>query len=555
MREDPRDPFENSGDPLAAIDFAEIDEIMETGEDWESVGSEDSTDSEEMTEDEAYEADPFVSNAAQALFRERCRSGLFDTMMAAGTISSGKTYGIAALIVEMCLEYPETVAMVVRTKRESLEDSTIPDFLSVLAPADMRSFNKSKLDLRLRNGSLIQFRSANEQADPKFIWLRGKKFDIGFIDECDGVSREFVSAFQSRVGIQRRRSRRSYKVCPPVTFFACNPNMAWPKEYYSLATHSPKKLLDQRFYFQKVTVEDNAAFITEAKKAQWKKVMPGPMYKRFVGGSWDAMADLEQLFLFEDMDRCARIIPPPDIPAYRDDDGVDHPARPGKWENYLGVDPAGYGADKCTFLVMNGPNFYRLDFRRETSVPEIYLHVKRLMAEFNISPDHVTIDADGLGAGVVDMLGAEHIWVNAHKGSAAPDDAAFYWTDPTDVKSRIEMDNAAFSFHNKRAQAHWEAMQMMRAGKIGGFNPEVLGWKAPADSVGDDEINMDETLRQDMAAIHYGFHKGTKAIQIEDKAEIKKRLHRSPDFSDVAVNAIQAYLHDTKKPSMEVFSA
>jgi hypothetical protein len=160
----------------------------------------------------------------------------------------------------------------------------------------------------------------------------------------------------------------------------------------------------------------------------------------------------------------------------------------------------------------------------------------------------------GLGAGVVDELAAEHIFVNAFNGAEEPNAAAFYLTDPMDPNSRIHMDNATFTFKNKRASAHWEAMQLLRAGGIGGF--DTLGWKGPTGALDEaaDPINLDETLRQDMAAIHYGFAKGSKAIQIEDKEEIKKRLHRSPDFSDVLVNAIQSLLADTKKASMEVFS-
>lgn len=543
-------------DPLAVLDFGEVDAVLQESGDVQRSRSVDSLDSLENEYDEdpeeAYDYEPFRSNAAQSLFRQAATSGEFDTLMAAGTISSSKTYGIAALIVELCLEYPETAVMVVRAKRESLEDSTIPDFLSVLNPARLRKFNRSKLNLYLDNGSLIQFRSANEQADPTFLWLRGKKFDIGFVDECDGCSREFISAFQSRVGIKRKRSRLAVKPCPPLTFFACNPNIAWPKENYSLAVHAPQKLKEKRYYFQIFTIKDNAEHITEAKKAQWKRLMTPAMYRRFVEGSWDAMADLEQLFLFEDMDRCRPYIPPPPLPAYVDTTtGHEYPERPGKWKKYLGVDPARYGPDKCAFLIMDGPNIHRLEFHTSTSIPAVALRTKAIMAAEGITPDHVTIDADGLGAGVIDVLAEDHIFVNAHKGAATADDAAFYWEDPTNPASKINMDNAAFTFYNKRAQSHWETMQMLRAGKIGNFSADALGWQD--DEMGN-SVNLEENLRQDLASIHYLFAKGTKAILIEAKEDIKKRLHRSPDFADVLILAVQAYLNDQKKPSLEVFS-
>lgn len=542
-------------DPLALLNYNDVDAILSLSGDIvseDSMDSVDSSDSEEWEPEDAQEFDPFESNIAQALLREAARSGEYDTLMAAGTISSSKTYGIAALIVETCLEFPGTIALVVRAKYASLEDATIPDFLSVSNPARIRRYNRGKLFIQYDNGSRIVFRSANESSDPQFLWLRGFKPDILFIDECDGCSREFVSAAQSRVGIQRKRARRSMKVCRPLTFFACNPNISWPKDNYSLAVHAPHKLRERRYWFQIFTIKDNARFITEEKKAQWKRLMTPPMYKRFVEGSWDAMSDLEQLFLFEDMDRCRAYIPPPDLPAYVDvKTGQEYPVRPGKWKKYLGVDPARYGPDKCVFLILEGPNLHKLEFHTSTSVPSVALRTKAIMAEYDITPDHVTIDADGLGAGVIDILAEDHIFVNAHKGAAAPDDAAFYWENPKDPTSKINMDNAAFTFYNKRAQSHWEAMQMLRDGRVGNFCAEALGFQD--DDMGN-TYNLEEVLRQDMASIHYLFAKGTKAILIEDKGEIKKRLHRSPDFADVLILALQSYLHDAKKPSLEVFS-
>jgi hypothetical protein len=91
----------------------------------------------------------------------------------------------------------------------------------------------------------------------------------------------------------------------------------------------------------------------------------------------------------------------------------------------------------------------------------------------------------------------------------------------------------------------------MRAGKIGNLSPDVLGYQ---DDETGNTYNLEEVLRQDMASIHYLFAKGSKAILIEAKDDIKKRLHRSPDFADVLILAVQSYLHDVKKPSLEVFS-
>ncbi len=515
-----------------ALDFSISDELEESdGDDIEATSDTDPDDDEEAAHE------PFIANRAQSRFRAAAISGKFDTLIAAGTISSSKTYGIIALIIDLCLEYQETHFLVVRSRWDNLLDNTIPDFVDILQafPSEMYSW-PNRLTCLFWNGSRIRFRPAREQQDPKFSWLKGMKLDGAFGDEYDGMSMEFISMLQSRVGVNRIRRNPTAQKMPPMAFFACNPNISHPKDDYSRHIHNNASLVAERKYFQLFTVDDNMEFIGPEKLAQWKKTMTPPMYKCFVEGSWDAMSDLEQLILFEYMDKCKPIIPPP----------VDAQGKPITYEYYLGVDPARYGPDKCAFLIMHGPNIFKMKLFPSTSIPEIENHIRILMAEYHITASHVTVDVVGLGAGVVDNLAADGIFVNAFNGATAPDESAFYQVDPTDPASKVNMDNFNFTFLNKRASAFWEVMQMMKEGKIGGFNPDVLGWEG--------DFNLYELLRQDLAAIHYKFAKGTKAIQIEDKEEIKKRLKRSTDCADVLKMAVNSYLFDIKKPSLEIFT-
>ncbi len=473
--------------------------------------------------------EPVDSNWAQTRLRNAARSGMFRTIVAAGTISSSKTFGIAMIINELCMEYPETEVLIIRPKREQLMDSTIPDFLASLPPSRIKKFNRSRLYIDVYVGqyvSRIKFRQANEQTDKGFLWLKGNKPDIIFVDECDGVSKEFIGMAMSRVGIQRKRSRADIPICPPLTFLACNPNIAWPKEYYSLAVHQPEKLAEDRIYFQKFTIEDNRKFITEEKRAAWRKQFTPAMYKRFVEGSWDAMADREQLFLYEYMDKCSvrgpngttrPLIQPP----------VDDYSNTVPFPYFIGVDPARYGPDRCAFLIMHGPNLHRLEFFDQSSITEIEQRTVELMAEYKVTPDHVTVDVTGLGAGVVDNLAERRIYVNAFAGAEAPD---------------LNYTNFTFKFGNKRAQVFWQVMQWMRDGKLGGF--DSLGWHQ--------DVQLDETLRSDLASIHYSYDPKGKAMWIEGKEEIKKRLGRSPDFADVLCMACYSMFKDANAMGLEI---
>ncbi len=516
--------FEDVLDP-DYLDMEDVDEALALEAEIGAMTGAYQTDMGIESED-ADEWEPVQSNQAQSRFRQAAYSGDYDTLIAAGTISSSKTFGIAMMIVEMCLLYPETWALVIRAKRDVLEDNTIPDFLAVCPPALIRTFNRSSLTLILVNDSKIQFRSANEQGDKQFAWLKGKKVDILFNDECDGMSKEFTAMARSRVGVKHKRRRRDAPVCPPLTILACNPNISWPKDYYSRHVHDPEGLKRDRVYFQKFTIKDNAAFITPAKIAAWKREFTPPMFKRFVEGSWDAMADREQLFLYEYMDKCSvrgpngsvRPIFKPPVDAYGNQ--VPFPF-------FLGVDPARYGPDKCAFLIMQGPNLHRMEFFAQSAITEIEHRIIELMAEFKITPDHVTVDVTGLGAGVVDNLAERRIYVNAFAGAESPD---------------LNFINFTFKFGNKRAQVFWQVMQWMRDGVLGGF--DSLGWHQ--------DVQLDETLRSDLASIHYSYDPKGKAMWIEGKEEIKKRLGRSPDFADVLCMACYSMFKDANAMGLEI---
>ena len=491
------------------FDFGEVDALIhDQWVEWEAAAD---------VQVETDETPVFTPNAKQCALMAAAKSGDFDTIVAAGTIYSSKTYGIVGVIVELCQQYPGLEVLVVRAKWDDLLSNTIPDFKDVLGYLPAGAYEWPQMLLcEFPNGSRIKFRPARERQDKRFSWLKGMKFDIAFADEHDHLSPEFVSMLQSRVGL-RRRSVKGIKY-PRLAFFACNPNISHPKDMYSTHLNNNALLIARRIFFLLFTIDDNAEFIGQAKLDQWKRTMTPAMFKCFVGGSWDAMSEKEQLYTYDYMDQCAELIPP-DL----DEAGNERP-----WKYYLGVDPAFYGDDKCTFFIQHGPNLFRVDWFDKSSEPEIIDHIRILMSTFEITPDHVTIDVGGgYGAGVAQQLAKLGIFINQFNGAEAVVDEYELYT---------------FTFLNKRARAHWEFMMAMRDKKVGGLSK--LGWK--------NELNVSEVLRQDLAAIHYGFADRSKAIKIEGKPEIKKRLGRSPDFSDGEILCWLSYLADAKKPSMEI---
>jgi hypothetical protein len=117
----------------------------------------------------------------------------------------------------------------------------------------------------------------------------------------------------------------------------------------------------------------------------------------------------------------------------------------------------------------------------------------------------IIVDADGLGVGVYDILRTAGHKAVAFHGSGA--------TKRRDATGEL-------AFRNQRAAAHWNLREML-----------------DPDAGLDVALPPDDKLTGDLVAPHYRIVSGSR-IQVEEKAEIVKRLHRSPDDGDAVVMAM-----------------
>lgn len=173
-----------------------------------------------------------------------------------------------------------------------------------------------------------------------------------------------------------------------------------------------------------------------------------------------------------------------------------HPAR------YLGVDVARYGTDLSVFVLRaqhasGDSEVELLDFEQGMSVPLIAERVTELARKY--LPIAVNVDDTGIGGGVVDILYGQNIrGVTAVSFSGAPSDPTLYL--------------------NLRAESYWKLRDQL---------DNTRGPKHPRL-----RIPHPHTERFYELATIRRTYSNRGQIQIEPKAEVKKRLGRSPDFSD-----------------------
>lgn len=170
----------------------------------------------------------------------------------------------------------------------------------------------------------------------------------------------------------------------------------------------------------------------------------------------------------------------------------------------LGVDVARGGSDFTTFALRHGNILTEI---RRVSKDDTMALTGRVVNILDTHGGVAVVDVTGLGAGVVDRLREQARSVIAFHAGAR--------SDGRDKTGEI-------AFINKRAEAWWRMKELL--------NP---------DSGEDIMLPPDDTLLGDLVAPHYKMTSNGK-IQVEDKVDIRARIHRSTDVGDAVVMAFMA---------------
>lgn len=105
-----------------------------------------------------------------------------------GGTSAGKTFGILPILIDRAARYPNKEISVVSESIPHLRRGALKDFEKIMKATNRwieGSFNRSTLKYTFRNGSYIEFFSA-DQGDK----LRGARRHILYINECNNVTFE-----------------------------------------------------------------------------------------------------------------------------------------------------------------------------------------------------------------------------------------------------------------------------------------------------------------------------------------------------------------------------
>ena len=180
-----------------------------------------------------------------------------------GGTSASKTYSILAVLINKAVTIPSLEISVVAETIPHLRRGALKDFIKILKWTNRyneNQFNKSLLTYEFKNGSVIEFFSADDSSK-----LRGARRDILYINECNNVT------FDSYNELAIRTRKEVYLDFNPSNEFWVHKELKdEPDSDFLILTYKDNEALDQSIIDQIEKNKEKAK--TSSYWANWWKV-------------------------------------------------------------------------------------------------------------------------------------------------------------------------------------------------------------------------------------------------------------------------------------------
>ena len=209
-----------------------------------------------------------------------------------GAAGGGKTHAIIMDAFLRCAQWPGTLAVIFRRTYKELEDTDIKLALEVY-PKEVAEYNQGRHEFKLKNGSKIQFRHCENEAD-RFDYS-GLEVQFMYFDELTTFTQVIYDFLKTRL-----RAKKKLNVVPIVRS-ASNPGNighGWVRKYFvdagpymeireqeiwSEALHKSKKIKTQ--YIPSLATEN--PYITDDYIFELEQ-KPEALRRALLNGDWDS---------------------------------------------------------------------------------------------------------------------------------------------------------------------------------------------------------------------------------------------------------------------------
>lgn len=428
------------------------------------------------------------------------------TIVLIGAIGTGKTDIAAHASISIAYQFPKTYWTVVRQNISTARKSIIPSYLEMLdmmnfIEGEDYNFNKQLSEITIiHNNSKIVFVEADITKDRQGRKIKGINATGNHIDEADELHESmFVMATS-------RRGRRNTEGQPSLSIITMNPNDTFLREKY----YKPWKdgTLQKGVAVVEFTIEDSWQ-TKEDIEAMLSN--PRPWVERYIKNNWDF--DDDDMSLFKYRYFAAALTDTLNSEAIR----------------YAGYDVARSGTDRSVIAMWYGKTdksprtlvdiqIFK-DKDEQMTTDDQALQVIKFATQNAILPQHLAIDAVGIGVGVVD-----------HAKSKGINYVQF-------VSGAVPTAKAESKYDKLRSEVIFEFAQGLERGEIKIY--EGCPYR-------------NELISEAMAHLH----KVTdRKLSVESKDEVKKRTGGlSPDLFDSVIMALYPQLTtDPRRNSERIF--
>lgn len=386
-----------------------------------------------------------------------------------GSAGGGKSYGISALAIIKCLEYPGIRIGLARNNLTTLKKTTIVSMMEVLGDWNLvankhYSYNQQSGTIKFFNGSEIVLSELQYlPTDPEYTRLGGLLLTFAIIDEVGEVDEKGYNIYKTRIG--RWKNKPTELNIKPLLYMTCNPTKGWLyKQFYEPYITNT---LDKHKIFIPALVTDNQ-YLPDGYIEHLGR-LPLADRERLLNGNWDYDSDPNQLMSFQDINEIYNVL------------GLDN------GNKYITIDVA-FTSDKMVVMLWD-----------EFTIIDIYVDPKGKIEDFvydlakqhNIPSYRIAFDSDGVGQFLKKRLPGSKAIIN----NGRP----------------INNEN----YRNLKTQLYYKLSEYVNSFII----------KSDTDK-------YKEEIIEELQVIKHQPTNDVSKLQINSKADMKRTLGRSPDFAD-----------------------
>jgi len=395
-----------------------------------------------------------------------------------GAAFGGKSYLICYWITIMCLMYPDTAWGLGRRELTNLKRTTLLTLFKVFKECNIKAdidyrYNQQLNTITFGNGSQIfLIDTAYKPSDPLYTRFGGYELTGCAIDESNETAYKAIEILYTRTN---RRNNKKYGLTRKM--FECfNPS----KDHVYGRYYRPHKEGNMKasYCFIPALPTDNPSEEAEEYISGILENADEITIQRLIYGNFEYDDDLCKLFNY------SRIL-----------DLFTNDVTPDVYR--ITADIARYGKDKTVIGLWRGMVLDKIIELDKSSVPHVAAEIEALCIMHNIPKEKVIVDEDGVGGGVVDMLGCLG-FVNNSKALNGG------------------------NFNHLKSQCYFYLADMVNKCKIRvNCNAEV-------------KTKIIEEL--EVVRIHHADKDGKR--RVEPKDLVKEKIGRSPDYSDMMMMAM-----------------